>query len=82
MYYFYVLQSQTNNKLYKGSTEDLRKRLEEHNKGKVASTKNGRPWNLIYYEGHRNKILARKTELFYKTGQGRRHLKEKLGLEN
>lgn len=81
MYYFYVLQSKTNDKLYKGSTEDLRKRLKEHNSGKVISTKSGRPWDLIYYEGHKNKLLSRKAELFYKTSQGRRQLKKKLGLE-
>ena len=81
MYYFYILQSKVNNKLYKGSTENLRKRFKEHNSGKVKSSKNGTPWNLIYYEAHRNKTLARKTELFYKTGQGRRQLKKKLGLD-
>ena len=81
MHYFYVLRNQINNKLYKGSTDDLRKRLEEHNKGKVTSTKNGRPWSLIYYEAHRNKILARKAEKFYKSSQGRRQLKKKLELE-
>lgn len=81
MYYFYVLQSEINKKLYKGTTNDLKKRFKEHNSGKVRSTKCYRPWQLIYYEGHRNKILARKTELFYKSSQGRRQLKKKLGLE-
>jgi putative endonuclease len=81
MYYFYTLQSQINDKLYKGTTNDLKKRVKEHNSGKVKSTKPYRPWKLIYYEAHRNKTLARKTEIFYKTGQGRRQLKKKLGLE-
>lgn len=81
MYYFYILQSQTDNRLYKGITEDLRKRVKDHNSGRVKSTKLYRPWKLIYYEAHRNKTLARKAELFYKTKQGRRQLKKKLGLE-
>jgi len=81
MYYLYILQSKTNNKLYKGSTDDLRKRFKEHNDGKVKSTKSGKPWELIYYEAHKNKTLARKAEIFYKTSQGRRQLKKKLGLE-
>lgn len=81
MYYFYIIRSEINNKLYKGSTEDLKKRFKEHNLGKVKSTKNYRPWILIYYEAHLTKTLSRKAELFYKTSQGRRQLKKKLGLE-
>jgi putative endonuclease len=81
MYYFYILKSRINNKLYKGSTKDLRKRLKEHNNGKVIYTKSGKPWDLIYYEAFVNKNLARKTEIFYKKSQGRRQLKKKLGLE-
>lgn len=81
MYYFYVLQSKINKKLYKGSTTDLKERVAEHNAGKIKSTKAFRPWKLMYYEGHRNKSLARKAEIFYKSSQGRRQLKKKLGLE-
>ncbi|MBI4262131.1 GIY-YIG nuclease family protein [Candidatus Uhrbacteria bacterium] len=81
MYYVYILQSTVNKELYVGSTEDLRTRVGDHNGGRVQSTKPYRPWDLIYYEAHRTKILARRAELFYKSGQGRRHLKKKLGLE-
>jgi putative endonuclease len=75
MYYVYVLQSESGI-LYKGSTDDLRKRFSDHNDGKVKSTKNERPWKLIYYEAFINKIDARREELFLKTGKGR----ERLGL--
>jgi putative endonuclease len=81
MYYFYVLQSKIIEKLYKGSTTDLKGRIVEHNVGKVKSTKSFRPWSLMYYEAYRNKTLARKAEIFYKSSQGRRQLKKKLGLE-
>jgi putative endonuclease len=80
MYYVYILKSKIEEKLYVGSTEDLKKRLEKHNNGNVRSTKVFRPWLLVYYEAHLNKILARKAEIFYKTGQGRRQVKKKLGL--
>jgi len=80
MYYVYILQSLKTNKLYTGSTEDLRKRIIEHNTGQTMSTKFGKPWKLVYYEAHLSKTLARKTEIFYKTGQGRRQIKKKLGL--
>ena len=81
MYYVYILKSKLTDDLYKGCTEDLKKRFDEHNSGKVKSTKPFRPWTLVYYEAHLNKTLARKAELFYKTSQGRRQIKKKLGLE-
>ena len=74
MYYVYILQSTLNHKLYKGITEDLRKRLLEHNEGKVKSTKSGKPWELIYYEALANKTNARREELFLKSGKGRERI--------
>ena len=81
MFYTYILQSLSDKSLYVGSTRDLKNRFAEHNKGKVNSTKNGKPWQLLYYEAHRNMTLARKAEIFYKSSQGRRQVKKKLGLE-
>jgi len=80
MYYVYILKGLLNGKLYIGSTDNLKRRVIEHNRGKVASTKSALPWRLIYYEAHLNKTLARKAEIFYKTGQGRRQIKKKLGI--
>jgi len=42
----YILQSFKNNKYYIGSTNDIKRRLGEHNKGYVLSTKKLRPWTL------------------------------------
>ncbi|MDD4477346.1 MAG: GIY-YIG nuclease family protein [Patescibacteria group bacterium] len=81
MFYTYILKSLKNQKLYVGSSEDLKTRIDSHNKGKVSSTKSCCPWKLIYYEAHLTKTLSRKAELFYKTSQGRRQLKKKLGME-
>ena len=50
IYYTYVLKSSKDNKLYIGHTNNLKKRLVEHNKGVVDSTKSRRPLKLIYYE--------------------------------
>ena len=74
MHYVYILQGK-NNKFYKGSTEDLRKRFLDHNSGKVRSTRNARPWKLVYYEAFINKKFARREELFLKTGKGRERIK-------
>ena len=50
MYYTYILKSQKNNKYYIGSTSDLNKRFNEHNAGKVKSTKLYIPWDIYYFE--------------------------------
>jgi putative endonuclease len=63
MYYFYVLQSQVDKDyFYKGSTNDLKKRLKMHNDGNVTSTKPRRPWKVVYYEAYVSEKAARKRE--------------------
>jgi len=43
-------------RLYIGSTNDLRKRFAEHNKRQNISTKNRAPFKLVYYEAYDSKI--------------------------
>lgn len=62
MYYLYVLKSCKNNNLYIGSTNNLQKRLREHNSGLCFYTKSRRPYKLIYYEAYRSEKDARKRE--------------------
>jgi len=52
MFYVYVLLSLKDGKFYIGYTEDLKRRLKEHNSGKNISTKSRLPLKLIYYESH------------------------------
>jgi len=62
MFYMYILKSSADNNLYIGSTRDLKKRFIEHNKGLSKSTKNRRPFKLIYYEAYLAESDARKRE--------------------
>ncbi len=62
MYYVYVLKSQKDLNLYIGSTNNLKERLVKHNTGKVLSTKNRVPFDLLYYEAYISEELARKRE--------------------
>lgn len=78
MFYTYVLQSEKDNKLYIGWTDDLRSRLDKHNKGLTISTKLRRPFKLIYYEACINKQGAIKREKALKTGFGRAYLKRRI----
>ncbi|MFA5084450.1 MAG: GIY-YIG nuclease family protein [Candidatus Paceibacterota bacterium] len=62
MHYFYVLQSKKDKELYSGYTNDLRRRFKEHNDGQVVSTKNRKPFILVYYEAYNSEIDARERE--------------------
>ncbi|MBP6879538.1 MAG: GIY-YIG nuclease family protein [Candidatus Pacebacteria bacterium] len=82
MYYTYVLKSKKNNRFYVGSTNDLKRRLEEHNSGIGGKyTRDNRPFDLIFYEAYNDYALAKKSEVFYKSGYGREVLKNKLGID-
>ena len=62
MFYFYILKSVRDKKLYAGFSEDLQKRFKEHGRGRVNSTKNRRPLDLIYYEAYKSEKDARNRE--------------------
>ena len=78
MFYTYVLLSETDDNLYIGFTDDLQRRLEEHQQGAVESTAHRRPLRLIYYEACLNPKDAIKREKYFKTGFGRGFLKNRL----
>lgn len=73
-FYVYVLRSVIDDKLYIGYTNNLRKRIEEHNKGKSFATKPRLPLKLIYFEGCLDKEDAKRRENYLKTTQGRRFI--------
>jgi len=78
MYYVYLLRSKKDNKWYTGSTNDLRKRFNQHNKGESVWTRGRGPWDLIYYEACLNEEDTRSREKYLKTGMGKRYLKNRL----
>ena len=55
MYYVYVLLSKKDKDFYVGFTDNVNRRLKDHNSGKVPSTQARRPFKLIYYEAHLSK---------------------------
>jgi len=77
-YYTYVLKSKKDNKRYFGVTTNLKRRFEEHNSGKVASTKDRIPFVLVYYESCLNKADAEHRESYFKTTHGSRFIKKRL----
>ena len=81
MYYVYYLLSLTNNDLYIGSTDDIKKRLNQHNNGRVKSTKAYRPWRLLGLEKFNSRGEAMKREKFLKSHQQKDLLKKKFKLK-
>lgn len=78
-YYVYIIKSSEGFR-YTGCTEDLQKRLKEHNNKSVSFwTKRDADWKLIYKEEFENKSEALKREKWLKTGIGRDFLKNNVG---
>jgi putative endonuclease len=77
MIYVYVLRSTPDGRLYTGCTRDLRRRFALHNAGKVDSTKERRPLELIYYEACLNEGDAFHREKYLKTAYGKRYIKSR-----
>ena len=78
MFYTYVLRSAKDGRWYTGTTNNLRKRFQEHSSEKVVSTKGRGPFELIYYEGCIDKKDAYNRERYLKTGMGKRYLKNRM----
>jgi putative endonuclease len=78
MYYTYLLQSAKDKQFYTGFTKDLKLRFEQHNKGMIESTKNRRPFDLIYYEACLDRNDATRREKYLKTYHGKMFLKRRL----
>lgn len=79
MYWTYILENEVDKSWYIGATSDLKKRVDEHQKGRGGMTtgmKGG--WKLIYCEGYIHKEDAFGRETFLKSGAGRRFLKKQL----
>lgn len=77
MYYVYILKSQKDGKLYIGSTADWRNRFDEHQNGKVKSTKHRRPFELLFYEAYNEKSIAQRREKYLKSSDGHKDIKKR-----
>jgi len=80
MYAVYVLENQNDKSWYIGQTDNLKRRLQEHNNkqgGRTTKIKNGE-WKLIYAEAYIDKHDAIGREKFLKGGSGRKYLNKQL----
>lgn len=76
MFVTYILKSKGFPKTYVGVTNDINRRIGEHNAGKHSYTKRHIPWEVFYFEEFNNFTDARKREKYFKTASGRRFMKK------
>ena len=78
-YFVYLLGNYKNSKFttYVGYTNNLKKRLELHNKGKGAKFTRGRNWKLLYSEKYSTKKEAISREYYIKKDRKFRNLLKK-----
>lgn len=74
-YYVYILRC-SNNSPYVGCTDNLKNRLDKHNRGYVDATKNLLPIKLNCYFAFPNRYTAFKFEKYLKSGSGRAFMKK------
>jgi len=70
MFYVYILQSEKDKSRYFGVTEDLKRRLSEHNSGSAKYSDSKRPYKLIWYCAFVDKIKAYNFEKYLKSSSG------------
>ena len=73
-YYLYIIQSQTGESYYIGTSRDLTERIERHNQGRSKYTRTKRPWNLVYVEEHPDRSSAMKREYAIKRRKSKDYL--------
>ncbi|MBL7778087.1 MAG: GIY-YIG nuclease family protein [Chitinophagales bacterium] len=74
MFYTYILYSQSADRFYVGSCQDLNTRLLRHNSSAVPSTKAFAPWKIVYYETFENRADAIKREREIKSKKSRKYI--------
>ncbi|HYU64960.1 MAG TPA: GIY-YIG nuclease family protein [Candidatus Paceibacterota bacterium] len=77
-HYIYVLKSIKDGKFYTGFTKNLKLRFKQHQDGLVASTRKRRPFELVYFEGCRDRSDATHREKYLKTFYGKMFIKNRL----
>ena len=70
MHFVYIIQSQVDQSYYTGVTEDVEKRLQNHNSGSAKYSSTHAPYDLIWYCAFHKKSKALEFEKYLKHGSG------------
>jgi len=75
MTFVYVISSVVRRYVYVGMTDNLARRLKDHQSGNNKTTKPYRPFELVLSEEFNSKVEAREREKYLKSGVGKEFLK-------
>lgn len=75
MWKVYAIRSLAKNYIYVGLTDNIVRRLKQHNNGYNKTTKSYRPFEIILVENYPNRNKARNREKYLKSGCGKEFLK-------
>lgn len=78
MYFVYAISSLTKNYIYVGLTDNVERRVMQHNKGYEKTTKPYLPYKIILIEEFVTRTDARKREKYLKAGIGKDYLRSLL----
>lgn len=78
MHFVYVIISEIDGRTYVGLTNDINRRIKEHNSGNVEATSYRRPFKIVSYFAFDSLKKARQFERYLKTGSGRAFLKKRV----
>ncbi len=79
MHFVYLIQSiEHPDQYYSGLTDDVEKRLLDHNSGKSKHTAKFKPWQLVSYHFFHDRTTALASEKYLKSGSGRAFAKKHL----
>jgi putative endonuclease len=70
----YILRSLKTDKFYVGSTNNLTRRLEEHNRGHSTYTRDTGPYELVFSQGYPSLTVARRIEQWLKAQKSAKFL--------
>ena len=76
MFYTYIIYSTIADKYYVGHTDDMIRRLHEHNHGLSRYTRTGKPWELVYSEEFETRAFAMRREREIKTKKSRKYIEK------
>ena len=85
MFYTYIIYSPRLNRYYVGSTNNLQRRLDDHNRGKDKYTRQAKEWRLVFFEKYETRSEAVLRELEIKRKKSRvfiENLIRSFGLEH
>jgi len=74
-YFLYIIHSLSKDKYYIGQTNDLTRRLNEHNQGISFYTKSGIPWKLVFSKEFNTRFEAMQLERRLKSMKNKKYLK-------